>query len=94
MIMMNEEIKRQVYNVLEKYNKHYNKTSVNENLLSWQLNKGWLVDLLRCHPNWNEEALAAVFEVAHSREIDKSTVNLHKYELGKLITELDIAECE
>lgn len=91
---MNETIKRQVYDVLKKYDKNYSDSSVDENLQSWQSNKGWLVELLRRHPNWNEEALAVVFEVTHNREIDKATVNLHKYELSKLIEELNVPDDE
>lgn len=89
---MYEKTRQQVYGVLEKYDKSYSNSSMNANLQAWQNNKGWLAELLRRHPNWNEDALAVVLEVTHSREIDKSIVNLYKYELSKLITELEVPE--
>lgn len=89
---MHEKTRQQVYGVLEKYDKSYSNSSMNANLQAWQSNKGWLTELLRRHPNWNEEALAVMLEVTHSREIDKSIVNLYKYELSKLITELGVPE--
>lgn len=92
--MMNETIKQQVYDVLDEYDKNYSHSSVDENLKSWESNKGWLLELLRHHSNWNEEALAVVFEVTHNREIDKATVNSHKYDLGNLIEEIRLPDCE
>ena len=89
---MNEKINEQVYAVLNKYDKSYCNSGVLANLQSWQNNKGRLVELLRRHSNWNEEALAVIFEVTHSREIDKSTVNYYKSELGNLISNLDVSE--
>lgn len=89
---MNEKINEQVCAVFNKYDKTFTTGGVLANLESWQSNKGWLVDLLRRHPNWNEEALAVIFEVTHSREIDRSTVNYYKYELGQLINDLDLPE--
>lgn len=90
--MMNEKLNEQVYAVLDKYDKSFTTGGVLANLKSWQNNKGWLVELLRCHPNWNEEALAVIFEVTHSREINKSIVNSCKYELVQLINDFDLPE--
>lgn len=89
---MDENILHQVCGVLDKYEKDYTEDGVLANLKAWQSNKGWLVELLRRHPNWNEEALAVIFEVTHSREIDRATVNYHKYELAQLFDELDVSE--
>lgn len=89
---MNEKMMCQVYSVLDKYDKSYSNSGVLANLECWQNNKGWLVELLRHHPNWNEEALAVIFEVTHSREIDKYTINSYKYELSQLIYNLDLLE--
>lgn len=89
---MNEKINEQVYAVLNKYGKSFTSVGVLANLKCWQANKGWLVGLLRCHPNWNEESLAVIFEVTHSREIDKSTVNCYQHELSHLIHTLDLSE--
>lgn len=89
---MNEKIKEQVCAVLDKYDKGFSASGVLANLEHWQNNKGWLVELLRRHSNWNEDALAVLFEVTHSREIERSTVNSYKYELGQLINDLDVSE--
>lgn len=89
---MDEKINREVCAVLDKYEKSYTNGGVVANLEAWRNNKGWLVELLRRHPNWNEDALAVVFEVTHSRRIDRSTVNFHKDELGRLINALDMPD--
>lgn len=90
--MMDETIKQQVYAVLDKYDKNYSNSGIDENVQSWQGKKGWLVELLRRHPNWNEEELAVVFNVIHSREINEATVDMHSCELSKLITDLNVTE--
>lgn len=90
--MINKKIKEQVCDVLNKYDKSFTMDGVFANLEVWQNNKGWLVELLRHHPNWNEEALAVIFEVMHSREIDKSIVNCYKYNLVQLINNLNLSE--
>lgn len=89
---MNEKINEQVCAVLNKYDKSFTTDGVLANLECWQNNKGWLVELLRRHPNWNEEALAVIFEITHSREIDRSTVSSYKYELFQIINNLDLSE--
>lgn len=89
---MNEKINEQICAVLDKYDKGFSTSGVLANLKAWQNNKGWLVELLRRHPNWNEDALAVLFEVTHSREIERATVNSYKYELGQLINDLDVSE--
>lgn len=91
---MNEKINEQVYEVLNKYDKSFTTGGVLANLECWQNNKRRLTDMLRCHPNWNEEALAVIFEVTHSREIDRNTVNSYRYELSQLVCDLDLSEDE
>ena len=72
---MNEKIMSQMSGVFEKYRKNYSSHGVGANLSSWSRNKGWLVDLLRKHPNWDEDSLAVVYEVNQSREIDEWAIN-------------------
>lgn len=91
---MNENMKSQIYAVLEKYDKPYSEDGVNTNLQIWKKNKGGLIDLLRRHPNWNEDELAIVFEVTYSRKIEKELVYIHKNELSRLIWKLEIPEKE
>lgn len=47
-------------------------------------NKGWLVDLLRKHPNWDEDALAITHAVTATREVDISQVLCLEDELFRL----------
>lgn len=91
---MKEKIFEQVCSVLNKYDKNYSTNGVTVDLKAWERNKGWLVELLCHHPNWNEEALAVKIEVTQSREIDKATVNSYKYELSQLVCDLDLSEDE
>jgi len=77
---------------LDKYEKNYSTNGITTNLNAWQKNKGWLVELLRRHPNWDEDSLAIIFQVSHSREIDRSVVNGCKYSLVDLISEIDITQ--
>jgi hypothetical protein len=86
---MLEAIIPQVYCVLDKYSKKYSRSGIVKNLNKWERNKGWLVDLLRRHSNWNEEALAVIFEVTQSREINSSLVNTYKGDLFNIFRELD-----
>ena len=83
---MNEKILNQMCEVLDKYHKDYSIHGVRSNLASWQKNKSWLVDLLRKHPNWDEESLAIVFEVSQSRAINPYCVNEHQGHLCEIIT--------
>lgn len=47
-------------------------------------NKGWLVDLLRKHPNWDEDALAITHAVTATRELDMPQVLHLEGELFRL----------
>lgn len=87
---MNDNLVRQVCNVLDKYNKTYTTAGVLANLNAWERNKGPLIDLLRKHPNWDESALAVVFEVTQSREIDRYTVFPLKNAVLDLSMDLDM----
>lgn len=88
---MNERILLQVTDVLYKYNKNYSKNGVLANLDVWESSKGPLVDLLRKHPDWNEDALAVVFEVTQSREIDRYAVNTYNSGLHQLVGDLELS---
>jgi hypothetical protein len=72
---MNENMITRVNSVLDKYSKSYCRNGVLANLYAWEQNKTPLIELLRKHPNWNEDALAVVFEVTQSREIDRYLVS-------------------
>ena len=91
---MIETVIPQVYSVLDKYDKSYGRNGVTKNLNRWMNNKGWLVELLRRHSNWNEEALAVIFEVTQNREIDRYLVDTYKSDLFNIFRELDTTEEE
>ena len=91
---MSEIITSQVYEVLDKYGKSYSKDGVIENLDKWSRNKDWLVNLLRKHPNWNEDAMAVIFEVVESREIDNYAVEEHKNNVYRLCLDMNLQDNE
>lgn len=64
-----EEMVEHVKGVLKKYGMVYSKRGIEKNLNVWQRNKHELINLLRNHPNWNEDALAIVMDVEEIREI-------------------------
>lgn len=87
---MQQKIITQIYSVLNKYEKSYTYDGVLKNLEMWQRKKQPLIDLLRKHPNWNENALAVVFEVTQNRDIDEYTVRDYNYDLSVIISELNL----
>jgi formylmethanofuran dehydrogenase subunit E len=91
---MIESVKQQIYGVLDKYDKKYTPSGVAANLERWRQNKGWLVELLRRHPNWNEEALAVIFDVTESREIDAYLVNSYRNDVLDLCADSDTPEID
>ena len=56
-----EELKQAFYEVMYKYHKAFGEVGVMANLNAWAQNKAFLLELLRRHPAWNEEAKAIVF---------------------------------
>ena len=88
---MDEKIMYQLFDVLKKYGKNYSRHGVEANYDLWYENKGWLVDLLRKHPNWDEDSLAVIFEVSQSRNIDSSTVYTHRLSLDQLVQATDLS---
>ena len=55
-----ERIKNAFYEVMYKYQKSFSEEGVMENLNQWAEAKSDLINLLRLHPDWNEEAKAVV----------------------------------
>lgn len=85
------EIKKAFYDVMYKYQKHFSERGVLANLSAWQKNKGTLIDLLRCHPDWNEQELAIVFNLSIGREIERDVVDECKFALGELVDEVGLS---
>ena len=69
------------YDEMYQYRLPFSPEGVAANLTAWQENKTPLVELLRRHPNWNEQELAVVFDFAESREIDHNSVDENKFEM-------------
>ena len=69
------------YDVMYQYRLPFSPEGVTANLTAWRENKTPLVELLRRHPNWNEQELAVVFDFAESREIDHNSVDENKFEM-------------
>lgn len=73
------------FDVMYKYKIPFTKKGVESNLETWRKNKADLVDMLRRHPNWNEEELAVVFQVTESRtEVDHMKVDEAKFAMMEL----------
>ena len=75
MRLINDRLKSEVYEVFERYGLSYTPDGVKKNLEDWKYRKGWLVKLLRNHPNWDEEALSITWDTSYNREIDRDVVN-------------------
>ena len=67
-----EAIKKDVVRVLDYHNKANTYKGVNTLVDTWLQNKLPLIELLRKHPNWNENILAVLFDYDTIRSIDIS----------------------
>jgi hypothetical protein len=70
-----EQIKNAFYEIMYKYQKSFSEEGVMENLREWAEQKSELINLLRLHPNWNEDAKAVVIPFQEGRGIDREVVN-------------------
>lgn len=83
-----KELQQAFYEVMYKYEKPFSEKGVTANLNAWQKEKGPLIELLRRHPNWNEQALAVVFDYSEGRGIDPDVVDEICYTLTDLANEV------
>lgn len=65
-----EELKKAFYEVMYKYEKSFGETGVMTNLNLWAQEKAGLLELLRRHPNWDEDAKAIVFSFDEGRGME------------------------
>lgn len=70
-----EELKKAFYEVMCKYKKYFSEDGVMANLNAWATAKAPLLNLLRRHPNWNEDAKAVVLEYKEGRGIERDVVD-------------------
>lgn len=82
-----EELKKEFYEVMYKYQKCFSETGVMANLNAWAQNKAPLLELLRRHPLWNEEAKAIVFTFDEGRGIDHDIVDEFTFALEDIASE-------
>lgn len=68
-----EELKKAFYEVMYKYEKSFGETGVMTNLNLWAQEKAGLLELLRRHPNWDEDAKAIVFSFDEGRGIQRES---------------------
>ena len=82
------------YDVMYQYRIPFSPEGVAANLAAWHENKAPLVELLRRHPNWNEQELAIVFDFSESREIDHDSVDENKFEMMTLAHDAGLSEAD
>ena len=83
-----EELKKAFYEVMYKYEKSFSEEGVLANLNAWLNAKTPLIELLRRHPNWNEEAKAVVLEFKEGRGIERDVVDEIAFNLLTLADEV------
>ena len=86
---MTNTIFQAVEKVFNKYNLGFS-NGYKDNLREWERNKNGLIDLLRNHPDWNEDAMAIIFDVTESRKIVACDVVTHQNKLSDLAWDLGI----
>ena len=79
-----DALKNAFYDVMYFYDLSFTPTGVEANLAKWREAKAPLLELLRRHPNWNEQELAIVFDFSEGRGIDHNCVDESKFELTLL----------
>ena len=87
-----KELKKAFYDVMYKYHKPFTEDGVMANLRAWEKSKAPLLELLRRHPNWNEQAKAIVFDYEQGRGIDPNAVDELCFVLTELAYEIIPAE--
>jgi len=61
--------------VLDKHGKEYDYTEISSLIDRWSNSKKSLIEKMRKHPNWNEEALAVILTTDEIRDIDSEEVS-------------------
>lgn len=79
-----------LYDVMYFYELSFTPTGIEANLAKWREAKAPLLELLRRHPNWNEQELSIVFDFSEGRGIDHNCVDESKFELTLLAQEVGL----
>lgn len=88
---MMQHLKSQFYNVMYKYEKPFTETGVLANLNQWSEAKQPLLELLRRHPNWEEDALAVVTQIREGHPVDSDAVDEGVFALRELSEEMELS---
>jgi hypothetical protein len=87
-------LQHQFYGVMHKYQIAFSERGVRANLNKWWGGKRELYELLRRHPNWDEQELAVVFRFSEERELDHNIVDEAKFEMMELARECGLNGAE
>jgi hypothetical protein len=81
---MKGSLLEQICAVLDKHKIAYEKSGVQKNLDAFCENKATLLNLLRKHPNWNENALAVIFDAGDIRTRSEEEIEKRRLELESI----------
>lgn len=82
------ELKNEFYEVMYKYKKSFSEDGVMADLTAWQTAKADLLQLLRRHPDWNEDEQAIIFDCNQSLTIQPDMVDETAFTLLDIASEL------
>ena len=88
---MMQHLKSQFYDVMYKYEKPFTETGVLANLNQWSEAKQPLLELLRRHPDWEEDALAVVTQIREGHPVDSDAVDEGVFALRELSEEMELS---
>lgn len=71
--MDKKQIVSDVEMVLDRHDQSYSHSEIVGLVNRWAANKGSLIELLRKHPNWDENSMAVVWDYDSCRDIDETT---------------------
>lgn len=78
MSIFSNEARTKIYNEVESVLRGagvgFSREGVQFSLDRWEEQKAPLIELMRTHPDWNEEALACIFKITEARPLDQDTV--------------------
>lgn len=83
-----EELKKEFYEVMYKYEKSFGEDGVMANLNAWAESKKTLLTLLRRHPDWDEDAKAVVIKFNEGRDIEHDVVDETSFAMLSIADEI------
>lgn len=87
-----DDLKNAFYEVMHKYEKSFGETGVSIILDDWRFAKAGLAAIMRCHPDWDEEAKAIVFRFNGGRTIERDVVDEAAFSMYEIALELLTSE--